>query len=82
MDLAALLIYFVILVQVVLVVTTFYLYMGNRLRLFLYIGLGFLALLIMSILQVMLPGTDTGLYTNLLQAGAGLLFLSGILSAV
>ncbi len=82
MDLAALLIYFVILVQVVLVVTTFYLYMGNRLRLFLYLGLGFLALLIMSILQVMLPGTDAGLYTNLLLAGAGLFFLSGILSAV
>ena len=36
MDLAALLIYFVIMVQVILVVTTFYLYMGNRLRLFLY----------------------------------------------
>ena len=82
MDLAALLIYFVILVQVVLVVTTFYMYMGNRLRLFLYMGLGFLALLIISVLQVMLPGTDAGMYTNLLTAGAGLFFLAGILSAV
>lgn len=82
MDLAALLIYFVILVQVVLVVTTFYLYVGNRLRLFFYIGLGFLALLILSVLQVMLPAADSGLYTNLLEAGAGLFFLSGILSAV
>ncbi|WP_158308913.1 hypothetical protein [Methanocella arvoryzae] len=49
---------------------------------FLYLGLGFLALLIISILQVLLPGTDSGLYTNLLTAGAGLFFLSGILSAV
>ena len=82
MDLAPLLIYLVILVQVLLVVTTFYLYMGNRLRLFLYLGLGFLVLLITSILQVMLSGTDAGIYTNLLLAGAGLFFLAGILSAV
>jgi len=82
MDLAPLLIYFVILVQVLLVVTTFYLYMGNRLRLFLYLGLGFLALLITSILQVMLQGTDAGIFSNLLLAGAGLFFLAGILSAV
>ena len=82
MDLAPLLIYMVILVQVLLVVTTFYLYMGNRLRLFVYLGLGFLALLITSILQVMLSGTDAGIYANLLLAGAGLFFLAGILSAV
>ncbi len=82
MDLAPLLIYFVILVQVLLVVTTFYLYMGNRLRLFLYLGLGFLTLLITSILQVMLQGTDAGIFSNLLLAGAGLFFLAGILSAV
>jgi hypothetical protein len=67
---------------VVLVVVTFAFYLRNKLRLFLLLGLGFVALLVATALPVLLPGTDTTLYVNLLLAGAGLFFLAGVLSTI
>ncbi|HMK45875.1 MAG TPA: hypothetical protein VK436_04565 [Methanocella sp.] len=82
MDLAQLLICLVILLQMALLIATFYMYVGNRLRLFFYLGLGFLALLMASVLQVALSGSNTELYIGLLEVGAGLFLISGILSTV
>ena len=82
MDVAQLLICLVILLQVALLIATFYMYVGNRLRLFFYLGLGFLALLFASVLQVTLSGSGMELYIGLLEVGAGLFLISGILSTV
>jgi predicted membrane channel-forming protein YqfA (hemolysin III family) len=82
MDIADMLIYLALAVQAVLVVATFILYTRNKLRLFLLLCLGFLALLVATALPVALPGVDTALYVNLLEAGAGLFFLAGVLSTV
>jgi hypothetical protein len=82
MDLPQMLIYLALVVQVVLVVVTFAFYLRNRLRLFLLLSLGFIALLVATALPVVLPGVDTALYVNLLEAGAGLFFLAGVLSTI
>jgi len=82
MEIADMLIYLALVVQAVLVVVTLFLYLRNKLRLFLLLGLGFLALLAAIALPVALPGVDTALYVNLLEAGAGLFFLAGVLSTV
>ncbi len=82
MDIADMLIYLAIVVQAVLVVVTIVLYSRNKLRLFLFLSLGFFALLVALALPVALPGVDTALYVNLLEAGAGLFFLAGVLSTV
>ncbi len=76
------LIYLALVVQAVLVVVTLFLYLRNKLRLFLFLSLGFFALLVALALPVALPGVDTALYVNLLEAGAGLFFLAGVLSTV
>jgi len=81
MDFAQALIYLVLVVQALLVVVTVYFYFRNKLRLFAFLGLGFLALLIATLLQVAL-NVDVTLYVNLLEAAAGLLFLAGVLSTV
>jgi hypothetical protein len=82
MDIPQILIYLALVVQVALVVVTFALYLRNKLRLFLLLGLGFFALLVATALPVVLPGVDTALYVNLLEAGAGLFFLAGVLSTI
>ncbi len=82
MDIPQTLIYLALLVQVVLVVVTFAFYLRNKLRLFLLLGLGFVALLVATALPVLLPGVDTALYVNLLLAGPGLFFLAGVLSTI
>jgi len=82
MDISQLLIYLVLVIQVVLVATTFYFYLSNKLRLFLLLCLGFVALLAVTVLRIALPDVDTGLYVNLLEATAGLFFLSGVLSTI
>lgn len=82
MDIPEMLIYLALVIQVALVVVTFVLYLRNKLRLFLLLGLGFFALLVATALPVALPGTDMALYVNLLEAGAGLFFLAGILSTI
>lgn len=82
MEISQVLIFVVIFIQVILVVTTLYYYMKNRLRLFFYMGLGFLALLVVSLIQAVLGGADTSAYVSLLEAGAGLFFIAGVLSAV
>ncbi len=82
MDIPQTLIYLALLIQVVLVIVTFAFYVRNKLRLFLLLGLGFVALLVATALPVVLPGTDTALYVNLLLAGAGLFFLAGVLSTI
>jgi hypothetical protein len=82
MDIPQMLIYLALVIQVALVVVTFVLYLRNKLRLFLLLGLGFVALLAATALSVALPGTDVALYVNLLEAGAGLFFLAGILSTI
>jgi len=76
------LIYLALAVQVVLVVVTIAFYLRNRLRLFLLLGLGFFALLVATALPVAMPGTDSALYVNLLEAVAGLFFLAGVLSTI
>ncbi len=82
MDIPQTLIYLALLVQGVLVVVTFAFYLRNKLRLFLLLGLGFVALLVATALPVLLPGVDTALYVNLLLAGSGLFFLAGVLSTI
>jgi hypothetical protein len=82
MDIPEMLIYLALLIQVALVVVTIVFYLRNKLRLFLLLGLGFFALLAATALPVLLPGTDTALYVNLLEAGAGLFFLAGVLSTI
>jgi hypothetical protein len=82
MDIPQMLIYLALVIQVALVVVTFVLYLRNKLRLFLLLGLGFIALLAATALSVALSGTDVALYVNLLEAGAGLFFLAGILSTI
>jgi NAD/NADP transhydrogenase beta subunit len=82
METSQMLIYLVIVIQVLLVVTTIYFYLSHKLRLFIFLGLGFIALLAASVVQAALSGTDTGVYVSLLQAGAGLFFLSGVLSTM
>jgi hypothetical protein len=82
MDIPQMLIYLALVIQVALVVVTFVLYLRNKLRLFLLLGLGFFALLVATALPVVLPGTDTALYVNLLEAGAGLFLLAGVLSTI
>jgi hypothetical protein len=82
MDIPQTLIYLAIVIQVALVVVTSVLYLRNKLRLFLLLGLGFFALLVATALPVALPGADTALYVNLLEAGAGLFFLAGVLSTI
>jgi hypothetical protein len=82
MDIPQILVYLALVIQVALVVVTFVFYLRNKLRLFLLLGLGFFALLVATALPVVLPGTDTALYVNLLEAGAGLFFLAGVLSTI
>lgn len=82
MEVSQTLFYAALLLQVLLVVITIYLYYRNRLRLFLFLSLGFLALLAASLLSLAMPDVDTSLYTNLLQAGAMLFFVAGVLSTV
>ncbi len=82
MDIPQILIYLALVIQVALVVVTFAFYLRNKLRLFLLLGLGFFALLVATALPVALPGVDTALYVNLLEAGAGLFFLAGVLSTI
>jgi hypothetical protein len=82
MDIPQTLIYLALVIQVALVVVTFVLYLRNKLRLFLLLGLGFFALLVATALPVALPGTDTALYVNLLEAVTGLFFLAGVLSTI
>lgn len=82
MEIPEMLIYLALVVQAVLVVVTFVFYLRNKLRLFLLLGLGFFALLVATALPVALPGVDMALYVNLLEAGAGLFFLAGILSTI
>ena len=82
MDIPQTLIYLALVIQVALVVVTLVLYLRNKLRLFLFLGLGFFALLVATALPVALPTVDTALYVNLLEAGAGLFFLAGVLSTI
>ena len=82
MDIPQTLIYLALVIQVALVVVTFVLYLRNKLRLFLFLGLGFFALLVATALPVALPGTDTALYVNLLEAVTALFFLAGVLSTI
>lgn len=82
MDIPQTLIYLALVIQVALVVVTSVLYLRNKLRLFLLLGLGFFALLVATALPVALPGTDTALYVNLLEAVTGLFFLAGVLSTI
>jgi hypothetical protein len=82
MDIAQALIYLVLVTQVLLVATTIYFYARNKLRLFAFLGLGFLALLVVTVLRLGLADVDTGLYENILEAAAGLFFLAGVLSTI
>jgi hypothetical protein len=82
MDIPQTLIYLALVIQVALVVVTSVLYLRNKLRLFLLLCLGFFALLVATALPVALPGTDTALYVNLLEAVTGLFFLAGVLSTI
>jgi hypothetical protein len=82
MDIPQILIYLALVIQVALVIVTFVFFLRNKLRLFLLLGLGFFALLVATALPVALPGVDTALYVNLLEAGAGLFFLAGVLSTI
>jgi hypothetical protein len=82
MDIPQILIYLALVIQVALVVVTFVFSLRNKLRLFLLLGLGFFALLVATALPVALPGIDTALYVNLLEAGAGMFFLAGVLSTI
>ena len=83
MDMTQTLAYVVIAAQVLLVLAALYFYSSYRLRLFLFLGLGFFVLLSTSIIQViLLPGVDVGIYSNLLGLGACMFFLTGVLTAV
>ncbi|MCD1294772.1 hypothetical protein CUJ83_07140 [Methanocella sp. CWC-04] len=82
MEITQVMLYAVIAIQAVLVLLSIYFYSSYKLRMFIFMGLGFLALLISSVIPLFLTGTDTGIYSLLLQAGAGLFFATGILTAV
>jgi hypothetical protein len=82
MELTETILYAVIAIELILVLLAIYFYSSYKLRLFIFLGLGFFALLLANIIQVFLYGMDTGIYSLLLQAGAGLFFATGILTAV
>lgn len=82
MEISQMLIYLVLAIQVVLVIVTVYFYVRNKLRLFIFLSLGFLALLVATVLSIAMGDTDTSLYVNLLEAAAGLFFLAGVLSTI
>lgn len=82
MDIPQTLIYLALIIQVVLVITTFVFYLRNKFRLFLLLSLGFFALLVAMGLPVVLPGVDMALYVSLLEVGACLFFLAGVLSTI
>jgi hypothetical protein len=52
MEILQMLIYLVLAIQVVLVIVTVYFYMRNKLRLFIFLSLGFLALLVATVLSI------------------------------
>lgn len=82
MVISEILVYLVIAIQILLIMLTIYFYSSYKLRIFLFIGLGFIALLMASLIPIVLSDIDTGIYTTLLNVGAGLFFLTGTLTAV
>lgn len=81
MEIAQMLIYVVIAVELILILISLYLYSSHKLRIFFFLTLGFFALLVSSLIQAFVAG-NTGVYGNVLNIAAALFFITSALTAV
>jgi NAD/NADP transhydrogenase beta subunit len=81
MEISQILVHLVMVIYILLVLLALYFYSSTKLRIFKFLGLGFFAMALASIIQIVVSGVDTGVYVSLLNAGAGLFFATGALTA-
>ena len=81
MEITQMLVYAVIAVELILVLISLYLYSSYKLRIFMFLGFGFVALLVASVAQTVISGS-TATLSSVLDIAAGLFFLTGVLTAV
>ncbi|HTX43828.1 MAG TPA: hypothetical protein VMC61_03805 [Methanocella sp.] len=81
MEITQILVFVVIAVELILVLISLYLYNSYKIRIFYFLSLGFVALLLSCVVQGFLLG-NTGVYANVLDIAAGLFFVTSALTAV
>jgi hypothetical protein len=81
MEITQILVFVVIAVELVLIFISLYLYNSYKIRIFYFLTLGFVALLLSCVIQGFLTG-NTNVYSNVLDIAAGLFFVTSALTAV
>ena len=80
MEITQVLAFAVIAVELILILISLYLYNAYKLRIFYFLTLGFVALLLACVVQAFF--LNSSIYTSVLDIAAGLFFITSALTAV
>jgi len=80
MEITQVLAFAVIAVELILILISLYLYNAYKLRIFYFLTLGFVALLLACVVQAFF--LNSSIYTSVLDIAAGLFFITSVLTAV
>ena len=80
MEITQILAFAVIAVELILILISLYLYNAYKLRIFYFLTLGFIALLLACAVQAFF--LDSGIYSSVLNIAAALFFITSALTAV
>ena len=80
MEITQILAFAVIAVELILILISLYLYNAYKLRIFYFLTLGFVALLLACVVQAFF--LNSSIYTSVLDIAAGLFFITSALTAV
>jgi len=80
MEITQILAFAVIAVELILILISLYLYNAYKLRIFYFLTLGFVALLLACVVQAFF--LNSSIYSSVLDIAAGLFFITSALTAV